>query len=328
MSYSRKIIIIFACCIVSANVLHGQGFFSKRIRTYPLPKATMERLGETALNLAQQKLAVNKKDPMGLLLLNFANHFIPEDRDVLLLRGKLKFKVPFKSPRKKIDDKDFLLLLSQARDHINATDTAMNRHILVILNQLIRAFNPREEEAIISLMKFSDKGVETDVKKLLNKRLQSITDTKYDPKDSRYAIGNIDKTIDVPANSPWTDTWIKVKAGTIIKITAHGTWSMGDDVDFPACDADGYTSYDFKTLKKWSADPKKDPKKITGYEKKGRSGAPGCLLGKIGKKQFYIGKGITYKAETSGVLYLGPYEWGDYLDNYGSLEVNIKIKDD
>ena len=130
----------------------------------------------------------------------------------------------------------------------------------------------------------------------------------------------------------WTDTWIKVKAGKMIRVSAHGTWSMGDEVDFPVCDPDGYTAYDIKTLKRWSADRNKKKKKqkntaSSAYAKAKRSGAPGCLLAKIGNKEYYVGKQMTFKAESNGILYFGPYEWGDYLNNYGSLTLNIEIYD-
>lgn len=323
--HKSKNIIIFLFLVFSLNILQGQNYYG-RARNYPLPKTTMERLGECALNLARAKLAKNKKDKQGLLLLNFANHFIPANRDVLLVRGKLKFNVPLTAPQKTIDPKEFMQLLAQARDHINDSDTAMNRHILAILNQMIRSFNPKEEDAIIALMEFSDKGVEVDVNKLLAKKLDFITDTKFDPKDSRYAISNIKKNVTVPANTPWTDTWIKVKAGKMLKVTAHGTWSMGDQVDFPACDPAGYIAYDIKTLKRWTTTEKKKQAYTTSKKAK-RSGAPGCLLAKIGNKEYYIGKQMTFKAESSGILYFGPYEWGDYLDNYGSLTVSVEISD-
>ena len=323
--YKSKNIIILLLLISTLNILQGQNYYG-RARSYPLPKTTMERLGKSALKLAQERLAKNKKDKQGLLLLSFANHFIPANRDVLLVRGKLKFNVPLTAPKKTVDEKEFMLLLSQARDHINDSDTAMNRHILTILNQLIRSFNPKEEDAIIALMEFSDKGVEVDVNKLLAKKLETITDTKFDPKDSRYAISDIKKNITVPANTPWTDTWIKVKSGKMITVTAHGTWSMGDQVDFPACDPDGYVAYDIKTLKRWSSTEKKK-QAYTASKKAKRSGAPGCLLAKIGTKEYYVGKQMTFKAESSGILYFGPYEWGDYLDNYGSLTVSVEISD-
>jgi hypothetical protein len=329
MSKSKKIAAICLFSIFALNILLGQNYYG-RVRSYPLPKTTMERLGESALRLAEQRLAKSNKDTRGLLLLNFANHLIPTNREVLLIRGKLKFKVPLKAPRKKVDEKEFITLLGQARDHINDSDTAMNRHILAILNQLIRSFNPKEEDAIIALMEFSDKGVEVDINKLLVKKLDSITDTKFDPKDSRYAISNIKKTITIPANTPWTDSWIKVKAGKMVRVSAHGTWSMGDEVDFPVCDPNGYIAYDIKTLKRWSADRNVKKKKKSApkaYAKAKRSGAPGCLLAKIGNKEHYIGKQMTFKAESNGILYFGPYEWGDYLDNYGSLTLSVEIYD-
>ena len=328
--HKSKNIIICLLLIFTLNNLPGQSFYG-RVRSYPLPRTTMDRLGESALKIAQQRLAKKKNDSLGLLLLSFANHFTPTNRDVLLLRGKLKFNVPLKAPKKAMDEKEFVALLSQARDHINDSDTAMNRHILTVLNQMIRSFNPKEEESIIALMEFSDKDVEVDINKLLAKKLYAITDTKFDPKDSRYAISNVKKTVTVPANTPWTDSWIKVMAGKMVTVTAHGTWSMGDEVDFPACDPNGYIAYDIKTLKRWSADrySKKKKKKAApkGYAKAKRSGAPGCLLAKIGKKEYYIGKTMTFKAESTGILYFGPYEWGDYLDNYGSLTLTVDIHD-
>jgi len=325
MFKSKKIVAVCIFSILALNVLMGQNYYG-RVRSYPLPKTTIERLGESALRLAEQILAKNNKDTRGLLLLSFANHLIPTNREVLLIRGKLKFKVPLKAPKKKVDEKEFITLLGQSRDHINDSDTAMNRHVLAILNQLIRSFNPKEEDAIIALMEFSDKGVEVDINKLLLKKLDAITDTKFDPKDSRYAISNIKKTITIPSNTPWTDTWIKVKTGKMIRVTAHGTWSMGDEVDFPACDPNGYMGYDVKTLKRWSATSKKK-QAFTSSRKAKRSGAPGCLLAKIGNKEYYIGKQMTFKAESNGILYFGPYEWGDYLDNYGSLTISVEIYD-
>lgn len=312
------------------SALTGQTYYN-RARSYPLPKTTIERLGVSALNIARQRLAKNKKDVKGILLLDFANHLIPNDREVLLVRGKLKFDVPLKVPKRVNDEKEFLVLLTQSRDHINDSDTAINRHLLAILNQLIRAFDPDEEDAIISLMKFSDKGVEIDINKLLKTKLDDVTDARFDPKDSRYTISNVSKTIKVPANVPWTDTWIKVESGKMITVVAHGTWSMGDEVDFPACDPNGYVAYDIKTLKRWSENKttatSKKKKTTTSTFKSKRSGAPGCLLAKIGDKEYYVGSQMTFKAETSGILYFGPYEWGDYLDNYGNLSVNIKISD-
>ncbi|MDD5599132.1 MAG: hypothetical protein PHV82_14390 [Victivallaceae bacterium] len=331
MYINRKIIIAFFPAIFIAGVLSGQTYYT-RTRNYPLPRTTIERLEESALNIARQRLAKDKKDARGLLLLNFANHLVPNDREVLLVRGKLKFNVPLKVPKRKNDEKEFLVLLTQSRDHINDSDTAMNRHLLAILNQLIRVFDPQEEDAIIALMEFTDNGVEVDINKLLGVKLEDVTDVKFDPKDSRYAISNMSKTIRIPANIPWTDTWIKVKAGKMISVTAHGTWSMGDEVDFPACNPDGYVAYDIKTLKRWTqgttAAPQNKKKKTTASSfKSKRSGAPGCLLARIGNKEYYIGSQTTFKAEGSGILYFGPYEWGDYLDNYGSLTLNIKIYD-
>ncbi len=45
-----------------------------------------------------------------------------------------------------------------------------------------------------------------------------------------------------------------------------------------------------------------------------------CWL-EVGNKEYYNGKQVVFKAEAAGILYLGPYEWGDYLDNDGSVTI-------
>ncbi len=56
-------------------------------------------------------------------------------------------------------------------------------------------------------------------------------------------------------------------------------------------------------------------------------GNPGCLLAKIGDKIYPAGKECVFRADNSGVLFLGPYEWDDYSDNSGQLMVTIEIAD-
>jgi hypothetical protein len=81
-----------------------------------------------------------------------------------------------------------------------------------------------------------------------------------------------------------------------------------------------------KTTSKKSVTKKK--KRISsGLSLKVNRTGPGCLLAKIGKKEYYVGTQMTFRAEAGGILSLGPYEWDDYLDNYGSLTVTIEVSD-
>ncbi|MCP3968032.1 MAG: hypothetical protein GY750_01790 [Lentisphaerae bacterium] len=297
-------------------------------RRLPLSEYTVNNLGKYSLLLAQQKLAINPKDGKGLVLLKLANHLIPDNRYVLLLRGRLKFKVKIEQPETKVNTKEFLAMLEKARERIDETDTAMNRHLMAVINQMVRLFDPEDEVAIITLMKFTDKGIDIDLNSLLTQKLTSITNVEYDPKDPRYAISNVKRSISVPANRPWTETWVKVKAGKMVYVSARGTWSMGNELKFPVCDGNGYVGYDIQELTgNNKIVDKKKKKDIRAFLKSSRIGSPGGLMAKIGKKEYFVGRDGSFMAESSGILYLGPYEWAGYMDNNGSLDVTVEVKD-
>jgi hypothetical protein len=54
---------------------------------------------------------------------------------------------------------------------------------------------------------------------------------------------------------------------------------------------------------------------------------PGCLLVKIGKTIYPAGRNVVFRAESSGILFFGPFEWDGYSDNSGYLLVNVKVSD-
>ncbi|QSH40700.1 hypothetical protein P0136_11905 [Lentisphaerota bacterium ZTH] len=218
-------------------------------------------------------------------------------------------------------------MLDKAREKIDGNDTALNRHLLLVINQTVRLFKPEDEAAIITLMQFSDNGIDINLEALLNQKLGQITNVEYDPKDPRYAISNLKKTVIVSADRPWTETWVKVKAGKMIYVQAKHSWSMGNDLKFPVCDGNGYVGYDMQELtgnNKKSSKKKKDTRR---FLKSARGGSPGGLLAKVGKKEYFVGRDGSFKAESDGILYFGPYEWADYSDNDGSLEVTFSVKD-
>jgi hypothetical protein len=293
----------------------------------PLSDQGIKFLGLYAVTLGQDKLAANPKDPKGQMLLEFANHLIPANKKVLLLRGKLKFKVKINKPKQKVSDKEFLSLLNRARERIDDTNTAVNRHFLAILNQMIREFSPGDEEAIVSLMEFSDKGFEIDLKRLLAERLENISNVEFDPKDPRYIISDVKKTTNIPADRIWTDTYVKVKAGKTVKVSAQGTWSLGNKMKFPVCGANGYVGYEISQLikKEKKGTVKERSARTTRRYLGSRKKHPGCLMAKIGTKEYYVGSNAEFKAENDGILYFGPYEWSDFTDNTGSLQVTFEI---
>ena len=53
----------------------------------------------------------------------------------------------------------------------------------------------------------------------------------------------------------------------------------------------------------------------------------GSLIAKIGNKIYPAGVESTFRADTSGVLFFGPYEWDDYSDNTGFLTITFEVAD-
>ena len=69
------------------------------------------------------------------------------------------------------------------------------------------------------------------------------------------------------------------------------------------------------------------PKFVTKKLKGRKEMNPGSLIAKIGKQVYAVGKKGTFRAENSGILYLGPFEWDAYNDNSGYLSVTIEVSD-
>lgn len=102
---------------------------------------------------------------------------------------------------------------------------------------------------------------------------------------------------------------------------------------FPYCDAEGYdiSIEQIRTRTSKSLFSKKKAKKqttrIVRKYKGDLSANPGCLMARIGKKSYRVGKEAVFQAESSGILYFGPYEWDNYADNTGKIQVNVEVSD-
>jgi hypothetical protein len=313
-----------SCSILPAlNTYNSQS--SNRL---PIFRSELKTLSNKAVLLAESKLADNPKDTTGLMLLKLSEHFTPEKREVLLLRGKLHYKVKISKPKTKPSSKEFVILLQQALKKVENKNSVISRHLTAIFCSMIRLFKPADEKAIILLTQFRDKGFTTELASLFDRDLQQTNDTQYDEKDPRYVISNVKKSVMVPANTPWTDTFVKVEAGKFIRVKAFRVWEMGDvGKNIPACDADGYPDFNPKNPNKKAPTKKKKSKKVQMYYKSDLQAFPGSLLAKIGKKIYPVGREAVFRAETSGIIYFGPYEWADYSDNSGALQVSFEISD-
>jgi len=287
--------------------------------------------------IAQKKLAQNKKDKVGLTLMNLANHIHPDYKPLLLLRAKIKYNLPIATPEKSgKGELKFLDLLKNRTLKLRNNTNQRDRHLCLIYNSVIRIFNPDDEKALVALIKFADSGAEMNVDKLLKKKFSTMPYYELDPKDPRYAIDNVKKIVDVPADTPWTDTWIKVKKGKVIRIHAKRFWTLGSDGTFPYVDGDGFDNLSMQSMIDKGNTGKKDrgyrnrfraPKFLTKKLKGKKEMRPGCLLAKIGRQIESVGKKSAFRAESTGVLYLGPFEWDSYNDNSGYLSVEIEVSD-
>ncbi|HJN66621.1 MAG: hypothetical protein GY783_05595 [Gammaproteobacteria bacterium] len=115
------------------------------------------------------------------------------------------------------------------------------------------------------------------------------------------------KNIQLASNTTWTSEGIQIQAGQTVTIRASGSYrfdSLGNE-----CGPEGIAEAAPHTGK-WPVSA------LTGL----------ALIGRIGKDgtPFFIGRKITKRAESSGMLYLAVND--DIVsENTGSLMVNIQI---
>ncbi len=303
----------------NANLFALNSKFGNNSIQLPISDVRLKSVAYRAIVLASNLLSQDKKDKRGLLLIDFAKNFIPRDKDLLLLRGRLKFKLPIKPVKSKrnVSEEQFVDYLREIIKDIPNEGKTINRHLKVMFYGLIRLFKPDDDLAIIALVAYEDLGYNIDLATVLSESLISKSKIIYDPKDSRYIISNIRKTVPVPANEPWTDSLIKVKKGKIIRITTTGLWSMGEG-PFPSCDGDGYANW---------IPPSMTVKKNSRINKVAKEFNPGQLVARVGRKVYAIGASGTFRADSTGILEFGPYEWNNYNNNTGRLLVTIAVSD-
>ena len=132
------------------------------------------------------------------------------------------------------------------------------------------------------------------------------------PEDSRYAIGNVEKTIEVRADDPWTDTWIKVQQGKVVTIESKRFWTLGSDGTFPYTDADGFDNLSLQQLVDKGNKGKYDgnyqaryraPKFVTRNLIGKKEMKPGSLLAKL-EKLFIPLAGMSLSGRNLLVYYL------------------------
>lgn len=288
-----------------------------------------------ANEIAIKRLAKDKKDPLALKLVDLANHLNPDYEPLLLLRARLKFNRKIPTPDKAIVSEENFVKMLKERSALLAKKTSLkNRHLSLVYYQIIRLFEPDNEKALIELMRFENQGEKMELAMLLKKKYSSIPYDELDPKDPRYAIGDVTKTIKVFAEHEWTDSWIKVEKGKVVTIESKRLWSLvAFDEDFlPYTDADGYEDSTLQGMldkaRKDSKGTKRNPgRKIPSFVNKYKFLNPGSLLVKIGETVYPGGKSVTIRPKNSGIISLGPFEWDTYSDNKGYLLVTITVSD-
>jgi len=127
----------------------------------------LKSLAETATALARIRLADNPKDDNGLLLVKFARFFYPNYRDLLLLRGQLKFNVKIEKPKVEIKESEFISNLEKSIESMEITNTGKSRKMLAIFYGMIRVLQPTNEEALVNLTMLEYIGTEINLENLL-----------------------------------------------------------------------------------------------------------------------------------------------------------------
>ena len=332
-----SIFYIFLVAVISTSVaipsLHALPIKKKSDSGF----TTERKIAVDATLIAQKRLAKNKKDEIALTLVNFAHHLYPDYEPLLLLRGKLKYNLEITLPNNEgVGEAEFVYNLKKRALQLSASNNIRARHLCLIYYSIVRLFDPENDKAIIQLMKFNDQGEEMNITKLLQKKFSQIPYYELDAKDPRYAVGNVTKTIEVPASDPWTDSWIKVKEGQIVRVKAKRFWTLGSDGTFPYTDADGFDNLSLQQIVDKGNKGKNDrkyntqyrlPKFVTRKLKGKKEMKPGSLLAKIGKTVYPAGREVEFRAESSGILYFGPFEWDSYGDNSGYLLVTVEVAD-
>lgn len=293
-----------------------------------LPETKIKELGIKAAMLAQARLSADSKDKLGLILVKFANHLHPKYKPLLLLRASLKYNVKIQKPSEELSEKEFLAhLLKITQSMGDYPNNERARSLLVTCYALLREFQPDNEDALITLMAAEDSGQEVSLEKIFQKSFWEFQNVEYDPKDNRYVVSNVQKTIFVSACMPWTDTWVKVSAGKVIRVKASGDWCVGS----LGLSRVGPEGYDGTMIEKivGSYDPKKPPPRTVIMKKyKGELEAkPGSLIAKIGNRTYAVGDECVFTAAEAGILYFGPYELDGFDNNSGQLAVTITISD-
>ena len=203
------------------------------------------------------------------------------------------------------------------------------RHLLVTCYAVLKEFQPDNEEALVTLMAAEDSGQEVKLDKLLAKNFWEFQNVEYDPKDPRYVISSVQKTVFVSADVPWTDTWVKVGAGKVIRVKASGDWCIGSS-PFARVGPEGYdgTVIDKVVGGDVRRNQGSAARSVVLKKYKGELEAqPGSLIAKIGNKMYPIGQEATFTATEAGILYFGPYELDSFADNAGQLMVSFSISD-
>ena len=326
--------------LIAAALLCTQVFSLTRTTSSTRTKDLFTSEKQIAINaekIAHRRLARNREDKIGLMLVKLANHLYPEYEPLLLLRGKLKYNLEIEIPHnEEVGETEFVYNLKKRVYTLSKNNNMRDRHLCLVYCQIIRLFEPENEKAIIQLMKYADQGEEMNLDKLFTKEFSQMPYYELDPKDPRYAIGNVKKTIEVPASEPWTDSWIKVKSGQVIRVEAKRFWTLGSDGTFPYTDADGFDNLSLQELidkgNKGSRDKAYQtkyrlPTFVTRKLKGQKEMQPGCLLAKIGGTVYPAGRKVEFRAQSDGILYFGPFEWDVYGDNSGYLLVTVEVSD-
>ncbi len=157
-----------------------------------------------------------------------------------------------------------------------------------------------------------------------------VIETKQPDPKPEPTKQELSKTIEVPMNTPWTDTGIRLGAGQSINITANGrgVWkNIAKDNpnatpnSYEECGPDGTApnAPDYHSNISYYQFPKANK---------------GALIGKIGENGivFLVGSKLNERVENDGILFLGindqkpEYGSTNWADNSGNFNAQITVR--
>ncbi|NQT89446.1 hypothetical protein HQ560_21940 [bacterium] len=169
--------------------------------------ASRKVIAKSAMPVAMRRLAANASDDVGRDLIQLALAMDPQDKDALLVQGKLDAGKAIESSAPADVEAKFA---EQMRGIAMRATTGFYK---LLLHRVVAMVAPDDEAALLALTKAKNGGVDTRFGSLLKAAQGEWTKVIKS------------KTFGISVKKPWPFR-VKVKKGDRIRITAKGSWRI------------------------------------------------------------------------------------------------------